>query len=223
MPGAIPSHSRSLEQVLIDDLLAAIRRPTTEDNHTRELVRAAFVAVEGFQSSLQRDLLEAGQDQLSAAEVALLKEEGYTLKESGEVRIVPACLPLKQRVKLTTRIVARLRPECHIDFVEKGWQQLLASLDVRNRLTHPKTRLDMDVTETELVTALAGAAWWIINIVNVLRVGVNAHCENRESARRLADALRNWAPGGYGQGGTGFAYGGGGLMAPIPPDTDPSQ
>lgn len=218
MSGAIASDDRSLEQVLIDDLLAAVRRPTVEGNRPRELVRAAFAAVEGFQSSLQRDLVDAAEDQLLPAEVAVLKEESYAVKESGEVRVVPTYLPLKQRVKLTAKIVARLRPGCHIDFGEQGWQQLLSSLDVRNRLTHPKTRLDMDVNESEVTAALAGAGWYIGNIVNVLRVGLTAYRENREQARRLADALRSWAPGGYGLGGAGFAYGGG-LMGTIASDS----
>ena len=58
--------------------------------------------------------------------------------------------------------------------------------------SHPKARLQVDVTEDEVTAALVGAGWYLTNIVDVLRVGIKAYRDDVERRRLFVKALRDW-------------------------------
>lgn len=187
MAHAPPTNDRSLEDVLIDDvLLTGVGRPgLPTDTEQRAIVRASFAAIEGALSALQSELLSTVGHRLSSEEKAFLQEIAYRLSDTGEVRTYPARLTLKQRVKFTAKLVARLRPESAIDFSSTGWQKLTASIDVRDRLTHPKTRADLAVSHGEMSDTLGGLLWFKWHLIDNLRGGVRAYQQQeRENLAR---------------------------------------
>jgi hypothetical protein len=162
--------------VLLGDMTAAIRR--LKDDHPRErraFIRAAFAAVEGHLAGLCQDLLARATGGLTETERMALREESYRVSDSGRIETIPAHQPLKHRVKLVTGIVKRLHPEYAIDFGSAGWQALLTGLDVRHRITHPKTRQDMNVESAELEAALNGVFWFLATVISSGHEGIAAY------------------------------------------------
>jgi hypothetical protein len=92
-------------------------------------------------------------------------------------------------VQFSAAIVAALRPNCEIQFDAAGWRDLLATLDVRDRLGHPEKESDLDVTDAELEAARIGQIWFLDNIIAVVQTESRAVRENgsfTRSVRRTA-------------------------------------
>jgi len=183
--------SESFSTVLIDDMTAAIRG--LKDQHPRQrriCIRAAFAAVEGHLASLCQQLLANAAGGLTKTERMALREESYRVDDGGKIHKVIAHLPLKHRVKLVTAIVERLHPEYEIDFRSSGWQGLLRGLDVRDSITHPKNRQDMDVEPSELEAALHGVFWFLMQVIAPGESGIDAYLKKNREQFTLADLSR---------------------------------
>ena len=76
-----------------------------------------------------------------------------------------------------TVIVKKLHPEYDIDFRSAGWQALLSGLEIRNRITHPKNRQDMDVTSPEIDVIGRGVFWFLEAVISHGRAGITAYLE----------------------------------------------
>lgn len=46
------------------------------------------------------------------------------------------------------------------DFGNQGWVQLRRSLDLRHRITHPKSTAELTITDDELDVHKSGFAWF---------------------------------------------------------------
>ena len=165
-----------LKLILLDDMAASFKR--LEDNHPRhrrECIRAIFAAVEGNLAALTDDLLSKADNELTEGERMALREETYRVTDSGKLVTTSAHMPLKVRVKLVTGILSRLHPEYAIDFGSAGWQSLLAGVDVRDRITHPKKRQDMNVEQEELDTSINGVFWFLTKVIQSGHEGIAAY------------------------------------------------
>jgi hypothetical protein len=174
--------------VLLGDMTAAIRR--LKDDHPRErraCVRAAFAAVEGHFAGLCQELLERATGGLTETERMALREESYRVSDSGKIVVIAAYQPLKHRVKLVTAIVQRLHPEYAIDFGSAGWQALLKGLDVRDKITHPKNRQDMNVERSELEATINGVFWFLMTVIAPGSDGITAYLEKNPPGLSLLD------------------------------------
>jgi hypothetical protein len=146
-------------------------------------------AIEGILWALQCDLLSVANNELSTSQRAILGEKPHIVRESGKVGRVPSKVNLKQRVQFSAAIVAALWPDCEIQFTEAGWRDLLATLNVRDRLVHPEKPSDLDVTDAELQEASIGEVWLLDNVVAVVQTeprGVRESNSYTRSVRRTA-------------------------------------
>jgi hypothetical protein len=196
-PGGRKAHNRWMEEsddfsrVLLGDMADAIKG--LKEQHPRQrrtCVRAAFAAVEGHLAALSQELLAKAASGLSETERMALRNEGYRVSDSGKIVTIAAYQPLKHRVKLVTAIVQRLHPEYAIDFRSAGWQALLKGLDVRDRITHPKNRLDMGVEQSELEATINGVFWFLMAVIAPGRDGIAAYLERNRPPFTLADLDR---------------------------------
>ena len=148
-----PDPTISLQSVLLGDVVRALTFEPRDDSTRRATMHAFCAAIEGILWMLQCDLLSVATQELSNSQRAILREKPHILRENGKVGRVPSKVNLRQRVQFSAAVVAALRPNCEIQFEAAGWSDLLATLDVRDRLGHPEKESDLDVTDAELEAA----------------------------------------------------------------------
>jgi hypothetical protein len=183
----------TLEKVLINDVVVLRLSPEMDSRERRNFVRAVFAAIEGILWSVQCDLLTTAEHVLSEAERHYLRDESVRLNDRGKVETSKAKATLAQRVYLVTNLVAKVRPECTVDLKSEGWRDLQNSLKLRDRLTHPKMRSELDISDAEVDSTFNGFAFFILDLVGKLRSGISAYRDsNQGKAARLAKALREF-------------------------------
>jgi hypothetical protein len=164
----------SLWQLLYQDIdwTAAERSLPPQGKERRTLVRAVFAAIEGTLFRIKDTLLELARSRLvsfSPAETALLREEDCDLTQEGEVRIFPARLRFLPNLRFTLLMTHRAsKSVTPIDYSGTGWQQLLVSVKVRDRLMHPKQPADLTVTDDEVASLRTAMSWFRDNVVSLL-------------------------------------------------------
>lgn len=176
---------------MIDTLLDDIRLTLDGDtpHGRRAAVRAMFAAVEGILWSLKRDLLADGEFKLSQAQIALLREEQYQVAGDGSAETRKLLIRLRDNIRFTVHIVNSLYSEYSVNYSEPGWQSLMESMKVRDRLMHPKAESDLEVTSEELKQALDGVVWFA-NLISDGRRALGKFLETPEvQQRRLERAL----------------------------------
>lgn len=170
---------KSFTHTLVGDVIAAQKRVKKSDTptHRRELVRSVFAAIEGLHWQLKQDVLGHPKANLSHFERAAMVEESYSVTERGDVISVPRFLPLTTAIRLVVNIVQRYRPMYKIDFNHVGWANLKVTVDVRNRLVHPKRLEDLVVSDTEIQKTNSAFAWVLALVIEILRETVDSFNE----------------------------------------------
>lgn len=190
LPGAVPDEVETLTRVVIEDVNDAMQLVEAEPGpgRRRAAVRAVFAAIEGLLWELKEDIARvypANAGITRVADLALLRDEGYRVGSRGEVRTTPTFAPLPQNIRFTAKVLQRIRQEYEYDFSGQGWEALVASVEVRHRLTHPKTEASLEVTEEELGRCVAAFYWFLAFIIVARRELAYDHL--RPSARRSSD------------------------------------
>jgi hypothetical protein len=146
---------------LVCDVAAARAAMVSNDTQfaRRQFVRATFAKLEGFTSALKQQCLRSPQD-YSAAEIALLREETFSLDDKGESRAAASHLKLAANIQFAFRMYAR---HCDVRFSlptsESEWSDLKLAMAVRNRLMHPHKLEDLTVSGAEVEAASRASAW----------------------------------------------------------------
>ena len=137
----------------------------------RDLIRAVFAAVEGLNWQLRQGLVATHSNHLSLNhhEVAALLDETYAVNERGEISPQPRFIPLSSAIRMVVRIISRIRPEYTMDFGHVGWSLLKKSIEARNRIVHPKSLNDFNVSDDEVKDALRAFAWFLAYVIEVMR------------------------------------------------------
>ncbi len=132
---------------------------------SRAFVRAVFALIEGGVFGLKQvaiTLSEHGQGQFSEAEMAMLKDELYDLDKKGRATVQPKFVPLPKNIRFAFEACGRAYNTSYVLPVnDSGWHSFQEALKVRNRLTHPKSIDDLQLTEKELEQASEAAKWFL--------------------------------------------------------------
>lgn len=110
----------------------AVREDDTQYNR-RTLVRTLFSVVEGLTSMLKEDAISLASKRnitLTAAELALLSEEEYSVDERGNARTRTRFLPALANVRFAvTTYVRLLNPDYKLDWNSPGWNAFRQALE----------------------------------------------------------------------------------------------
>lgn len=181
---------RALEKELLSDVFLALTEKPLTVHGRRAAIRAVFAAVEGYLWSLKQDIASAAEYRLGAAEMALLREERYVVGRGGEAETKRLLLNLKDSIRFTVAMTRKLHAESNVGLGDAGWQSLIDSLDVRHRITHPKSAAALDVSDEELNTALDGLLWFL-GLTTKGKEAVEHFLSTPEARQRLLiEALR---------------------------------
>jgi hypothetical protein len=127
----------------------------------RCLVRSVFAALEALAFSMKQ--LAATWpygNSLSPAEQAMCLEHTYQIDDKGKAKERKAKLPFTNNIRFSLLVSAKVVGlPCSANFSDSGWVALLGSREVRNRITHPNTPTDLNISDDELQTVITGFRW----------------------------------------------------------------
>jgi len=131
-----------------------------EQYHRRQYIRAFFAWIEGTCFGLKQLALLSRNVQFSDAERSLLAEKSYTLTDAGGVATNAAHIKTEQNIKFAFAMYAKSAGlEYALPVREEGWACLKKSLRVRDRLTHPKLKTDLSVSDEDFANAELAHDW----------------------------------------------------------------
>jgi len=148
-------------RIILESLL------TDSENQTlrRSFVRACWAYVEAITFSVKKFMLTAcqfGSDRFTVEEQVFLASQRLVVDPEGEVAVYREPVNALENVKRTFRLAARvLDTEWTPDFGVEGWQRLRKAIQIRHRLTHPKTVAEVNVSDDDFDDLKQGISWFI--------------------------------------------------------------
>lgn len=175
-------------EVLTNDInefveMAMVPNQIVPFSDMRAYVRAVFALVEGISFGFRQIALNLPHTKkLTPAELAILNEESYGLKDNGEVSTTTRFLKVQAGTRFTFSICKRVYEiKSEIDYGSRGWDAFVQSIRIRDRLMHPKSLEALTVTEDELGVVSEALAWFL-DAIQLLMDGMSAHLIKKKSA-----------------------------------------
>jgi hypothetical protein len=165
--------AEKLFELLFEDAFYFKEQLEKQDNQfmRRAYVRSVFAAIEGNTFNMKQTALlvgrRAGAD-FSEEDIALLKEESYDLNDKGEAYSQTKFIQLPKNVRFAFKTYAhafQVNFELKVD--DKGWMNFKEALDLRHRLTHPKSVTDINVTDADLTKVKVAEEWYARNVYDL--------------------------------------------------------
>jgi hypothetical protein len=189
---------RGFIHTLADDVQIALERLLTQDSplHRREALRSTFAAIEGAAWIYRQHISRVANDLdlLTPLLELALQEKSYLVSDRGELIEQTRFVSLPAMVRLTTDIAKRVNPAFTWNFGDDGWEKLKRAIQVRNRLTHPKTNADLRVTLNDVNIARAGFFWLLALVIEGMEAANRSMTQWNKEAHWLLDGLRNGDP-----------------------------
>lgn len=130
----------------------------------RTVVRTFFSLVEGLAFQLRQVTvasLEPHPGRLTVAELALLREERYSLNNKGETEASENFQRILPNLLFTIRCYGKNHgASFEPDTSHHGWQALQRAVTIRNRITHPKSISDLTIGVEDQQSLIDASAWW---------------------------------------------------------------
>lgn len=150
----------------------------------RNVVRCVFAFTEALLWYLRRTtpiLAEVSNVTFSEDELLLL-EERRKVRRSGVDVLEPKYLRFQDGVKFTFQSVSKALGVVNPDFGQVGFQALCKTSDLRNRIMHPKSLFDLEVTDQSIKEAQEGLAWLVSTFEQVSQRHRELHSLKRSRA-----------------------------------------
>lgn len=195
----LPPETPHMEQqynilgALDEDVKRALREfYDNDDPYTRRaFVRVFATAVEGETYRLKRYCLTLLDDRptlYSHAEIALLRDEAYHLRDDASATTRPRFLRMADNFHFALKAFAKdTIPNLDIRKDTKGWTTFTRAIAVRNRVTHPKTDEDVEILDADIACVQHAYLWYRKTL---MRTMVQANLALHDKAERLEARLR---------------------------------
>ena len=152
--------------------------PSNQFNR-RSYVRAGFAYVEGHvfklkQWALGLDDYKQGlrarygpnpyvdSTMFSFGERLVLSEESFEVDDKGEVYSQSRFVRLDKNIKFAFRAISRAHDiEFKLDLGDSGWGDFKKAIEIRNRITHPKSVSELSLSNAEMETTHNGFSWYL--------------------------------------------------------------
>jgi len=174
LPSFVHNLGKTLEELLevsgvllqdIENLVAAYRNDWSSQPLRRMFVRAYWSMIEGEVFCTKQFVLRAcelGGKSLSAEDHVFLAESRVIIDENGGASLKPVRSDTLSNLKQTLKIVSsKFELDWAPDFSTQGWGKLALSLELRHRITHPKTAAELIISDSELDIHKDAFAWFL--------------------------------------------------------------
>ncbi len=158
----------SLRARLSDDV--AFFKLRCNDSTNREImrrsyVRSFFVFIEGYMYGFKQLSLKISEEingvKLKPEEIIALKEVEILVDSNGELKERPKYTPAKNSLILVFKAISK---QHEADFTlnkgDNGWSCYCDSIKIRDRLMHPKSPHDLEISDSELQLVDTAYSWF---------------------------------------------------------------
>jgi len=145
----------------VDTALEILSKDDTPYNR-RAFVRNYYSFLEGLLYFMRQEVIKKAMSTpgtLSVAEMAVLKEETYSVAGKGKVLTQEKYLTFEQSFRISFHYYFKDVDSVQVEYGNGGWEALLEGLKIRNRITHPKQGSQMNITDEELERVKTGKKW----------------------------------------------------------------
>jgi len=155
-----------MRNTFLDDVQEARRRLEAggQQFDRRAYIRAFFASVEGLMFAFNRTAIAAhagGFLELEPAEVAVLREETYDLSDNGTPAVRKKYASFLPRFRFTVSIFARgLGIDYRVPVDGPGWQAFRQAVDLRDRVTHPRSLEGGQLSDADLQLVHQAHDWY---------------------------------------------------------------
>ena len=168
------------------DAAAELHRRAATEFSKRTLIKTSFTYLEGHLYAFKQAVLalehvlvpilipssrvtDSRIILFSDEERAMLEEFSYDLGSGGHARRKTYHPKLTDSIKFTANVFHRaIRLPSDIDFNSEGWNHLIETQRIRNRLTHPKASSCLHVSDEDIRAVDAGVQWYQTMIDHML-------------------------------------------------------
>lgn len=136
----------------------------------RIYVRTAYAWIEATVYSMKLTALLFNNPKneklkLTIGENAIIFEKSFYLTDTGLVKSRQNFQETAKSLRFAFRVNAKVfNVDFHLDINCKGWQSYLDGLKIRNRITHPKSKKDLYVTDKDQIIVSDAVTWFSENI-----------------------------------------------------------
>jgi hypothetical protein len=157
----------------IQRLMNAFSEDWDDQTFRRILVRACWSHIEAVVFGLKQMVLTActlGSEELGAKTQAFLRESEISVDGWGNATVRIIRTDTLKNVKLSLKLASKYfdvpwKP----NFRAKAWGQLAESLELRHRLTHPKSAAALFVSDSETEALRDGFLWFAVGFNDFLQ------------------------------------------------------
>lgn len=129
----------------------------------RNLIRTIISATEGISWDCRNHVRSIMKevDQIPPLLDLAFSELTYSVNERGILVEQPRFITMTAMIRLTVNVAKIFSPDLQVDFGNGGWEALKKAIEIRNRIIHPKSVQDLDISEEDIETAQSGFFWFI--------------------------------------------------------------
>lgn len=156
---------KAIYQALFNDVVQAedLFASTPSDFASRNHIRAYFAYVEGVAYTLKQVTAVSldGTGVLTDKEMDKLTDRKRITLPCGKVEFKQSFMEMGESLRFTLKCypkghgINNYEPE-----LGGGWHSMLASIKVRNRVTHPKCVADLTLSRADIAQIDAARQWW---------------------------------------------------------------
>lgn len=184
--------------ILSHDVIVCLDRREIDDSQAtrRELIRALFAAIEGFVWWYRTHIHAIAVDihEVPPLMAMALSETSYVVSENGALHEQVRFIPITSMIRLVTRLAGELNTELKVDFSGEGWSSLNQAIAIRNRITHPKSKTDLEITDEDIAKSEAGFFWLLDMVHDAMKASLTASQAYLSEFKSLAQKLSEGDP-----------------------------
>jgi hypothetical protein len=129
----------------------------------RMLVRSIFSTIEGIVYSMKQLAISASRIEgtLTFPELILCREKSAHITDKGEAKVQSAKIQFLNNFRFSFGILAKaLQLSFKLDTNCVGWNRLVVSAKIRDRLAHPKRPSDLELSDEEIGGVIEAYQWF---------------------------------------------------------------
>jgi hypothetical protein len=190
------------------DVSSQYQQLLSEDSQLlrRSFIRSFFAYVEGATYLLKQSRLSHASQhsaEYTAAEMAMLAEENYSLNNKGEISTQRKFLPTAENFLFAMRIFLKGIPnvDLGIDVGSVEWGNFKKALQIRHRIVHPKSESDVEISDSEKELLVHVCVWFnyvvvsmLIDCVDSLNITTKQLKRETEQLKKGAEQLKKMLP-----------------------------
>ncbi len=129
----------------------------------RIYLRSLFTFIEGNSFRLRQMALAAHNNRaqcFSNEEIMMLEEKDIDIKDNGDLNIKTKYIGFAENIRFSQNSYIKAIGGDQPDYTANGWAQLKKALVLRNRITHPRSKDDLIISDDELKVIHEAKEWY---------------------------------------------------------------